>query len=73
MPFLKVDSKSVVKSEGKLSVREELDLPELSDNEYKKKVLENFKQCINASNSTNQVDTYYDYKSRVTLTPRGKS
>ena len=73
MAFLKVDYKSIIESENRSPLREELDLPILSDVEYKQKVLVNFKQCINASNSTNQVDVYYDYSSRVTLTPRGKS
>ena len=73
MPFLKVDPESVVESESKFSIRDELDLPELSDKEYKEKLLGNFKHCINASNSTIQVDTYYDYKSRITLKPKGTS
>ncbi len=69
MAFIKVNQESVVKGE----YFEEAYIPVLTDLEYKSKVIESLKKCLNSKNEPKQVHIYYSYSSRVTLTPKDTS
>lgn len=69
MAFIKVNRDSVLKSEEP----EKVNIPHLTDAEYKIKVLESFKQCLNSKSKPKEVSVYYSYSSRVTTIPKGSS
>ena len=74
MSFLKVEPDSVASSDDVIEESDVFDIPVLSEQEYKAKVLETFTKCLNSKNTVNQVPIYYPYSpSRITTTPRSKS
>ena len=66
MAFIKVDRDSVLKGEE----FEEVHIPPLTDTEYKTKVFESFKMCLNSKSKSKEVPVYYSYSSRITTTPK---
>jgi hypothetical protein len=77
MSFLKVDTSSVQSADDDfVFIQDEPDVPDiptLSDSEYQLKAIESFQKCLNSKNVPKEVPIYYDYKTRVTITPRGEN